>query len=50
MKMHKKRWCSTDLSKTKHDIIINETKEIFHLVTNRIGLENEQLFPILAIA
>ena len=44
-----KRWChATRGSKdiTGHEEFMNETREIFHLVNDRIDLERNKLFPL----
>lgn len=47
-----KRWCHTSGNTAGHaadiDGFVSETKEVFHLVDERISLENNKLFPIFS--
>ncbi len=44
-----KRWCHTtrgNNDQAGHEVFMHETREIFHLVEDRINLENTKLFPV----
>ncbi|MCW9013068.1 MAG: hemerythrin domain-containing protein [Gammaproteobacteria bacterium] len=42
-----KHWCKAPRNFNNDEAFIDETKEIFHLVTERITLEQDKLFPLL---
>lgn len=44
---YNRSWCHTDPTRGSLDDFSRETKEIIHIVGERIRLENERLFPIL---
>lgn len=41
-------WCNAEVSPSTADSFARETREIFRLVDERIALENDRLFPLLA--
>lgn len=42
-----KRWCVPIPSTELHDRFVEETREIFRLLNERISMESQHLFPIL---
>lgn len=42
-----KTWCKAPRNFNTDEAFVTETKEIFHLVTERIMLEQDKLFPLL---
>ena len=42
-----KHWCKAPRNFNNDEAFVNETKEIFHLVTERITLEQDKLFPLI---
>lgn len=47
MKDYAKHWCKAPHDFNTNEAFIDETKNIFHLVTERIHLEQEKLFPYI---
>lgn len=47
MKDYAKHWCKAPHDFNSNEAFIDETKSIFHLVTERIHLEQEKLFPFI---
>jgi len=47
MKDYAKHWCKAPHDFNTNEAFIDETKNIFHLVTERINLEQEKLFPYI---
>lgn len=47
LRSYAKHWCKAPRDFTNDEAFISETKEIFHLVTERINLEQNKLFPLL---
>ena len=47
MNDYAKHWCKAPHDFNTNEAFIDETKAIFHLVTERIGLEQEKLFPYI---
>ena len=45
MKSYAKHWCNAPHDFSTNEAFIDDTKNIFHLVTNRIKLEQDKLFP-----
>lgn len=41
-----RHWCSLPGTSSEHDMLKNESNEIFALIRNRIVYENEQIFPL----
>jgi hemerythrin-like domain-containing protein len=41
------RWCKTAVDEGKHEALVNESREIFRLIRERVDYENEQMFPLL---
>jgi len=42
-----KRWCSHGLHISNHEMFLQETREIFDLVWERIQAESEELYPLV---
>jgi len=42
-----KHWCSLPGSDSEHQLLSNESKEIFGLIRERIAYENDQIFPLV---
>jgi hypothetical protein len=47
MKDYAKHWCKAPHDFNSNEAFIDETKSIFHLVTERVNLEQEKLFPYI---
>lgn len=44
---YSRHWCHKPANSGDHEDFVGQTKEIFHLVNERINLETNRLFPIL---
>ena len=42
-----RHWCSMPASNSEHEMLSNESSEIFTLIRNRISYENEKIFPLV---
>ncbi len=42
-----RHWCSMPESGSEHEMLSNESSEIFTLIRNRISYENEKIFPLV---
>jgi hemerythrin-like domain-containing protein len=42
-----RHWCSLPGSSSEHEILSNESREIFTLIRERITYENEKIFPLV---
>ena len=42
-----RHWCSIPESTAEHEILRNESREIFILIRDRIRYENEKIFPLV---
>jgi len=47
MKSYTKHWCNAPHDFSNNEAFVDDTKNIFHLVTNRIKLEQDKLFPYI---
>jgi hypothetical protein len=47
MNDYAKHWCKAPHDFSTNEAFIDETKNIFHLVTERIHLEQDKLFPLI---
>ncbi|RDH84617.1 MAG: hypothetical protein DIZ80_03880 [endosymbiont of Galathealinum brachiosum] len=47
MKSYAKHWCNVPHDFSSNEAFVEETKNIFHLVTKRINLEEDKLFPYI---
>ena len=45
-----RRWCVPIPSTEQHERFVEETREIFRLLNERISMENQHLFPVLTSA
>jgi hypothetical protein len=43
-----KQWCHASPDAHEHETFVKETQDMFRIIKERIRMENEQLFPILA--
>ncbi len=42
-----RHWCSLPGSNSEHEMLSNESREIFSLIRDRISYENEKIFPLV---
>ena len=42
-----RRWCNPAVTDKEHEALLEESREIFKLIRERIDYENEQMFPLI---
>ena len=42
-----RRWCNPAVTDEEHEALLEESREIFKLIRERIDYENEQMFPLI---
>lgn len=42
-----RRWCQPEVSDSEHQQLLEESREIFNLIRQRLTYEDERLFPLL---
>ena len=42
-----RRWCNKAVTDEEHQALLEESREIFRLIRERINYENEQMFPLI---
>ncbi len=42
-----RRWCNPAVGEDEHDQLIQESREIFQLIKDRVKYENEKMFPLV---
>lgn len=45
--MYVKHWCKPARSEADHEVLRDESREIFRMVRERVAYENEQMFPLI---
>ena len=42
-----RRWCNPAVGEHEHDELVQESREIFQLIMERVKYENEKMFPLV---
>jgi hemerythrin-like domain-containing protein len=42
-----RRWCQPALSDAEHQVLVEQSREIFRLIRERVDYENKHMFPLL---
>jgi hemerythrin-like domain-containing protein len=42
-----RRWCNPSVAEDEHDQLVQESREIFQMIRDRVKYENEKMFPLV---